>query len=175
MPCGLTASQVAQAMESMDGGSSIHGLHMWTIGPDFIVLARTCRACRWRNQPKAIWTKCAGRWRLHRRLRRSRHGLSPAGLCSGGCGDWLAPLCRSLVVGPDCALRFYRGDHPRKDRANGDPRDDRPCRRNSADLTAKALLADHCAHDGAIGDYLYPGNLRSRWIGQTFVSDLQCA
>lgn len=39
MPAGLTVSQVARAMETVDGVGSVHDLHVWTIGPGFTALS----------------------------------------------------------------------------------------------------------------------------------------
>ncbi len=39
MPGGLTVSQVARAMETVDGVGSVHDLHMGTIGPGFTALS----------------------------------------------------------------------------------------------------------------------------------------
>lgn len=39
MPEGMRASDVAEAMQSMEGVVQIHDLHIWTVGPEYIALS----------------------------------------------------------------------------------------------------------------------------------------
>lgn len=39
MPDGMTASDVARKMKSVDGVAEIHDLHIWTVGPGYVALS----------------------------------------------------------------------------------------------------------------------------------------